>query len=87
MCLPGSGRAHWDRISTLQRTRVEVEVGVGLRVGVEWSWPVGVGLGSSWAVGVGLELRGGCVRFGSMFSFSLVSVGEGSITHHFLTSL
>lgn len=50
MCLPSTAWAHWDRTSTPQHTRVEVEVKAGvkvaLRVGLESSWAVGVGLGS-----------------------------------------
>ena len=67
ICPPGTVRTHWDRISTFQHTRVEVEleveVEVGLRVGLESSWAVGVEFGlrlGGWGrVGVALGSRGG----------------------------
>lgn len=59
MCPPGPARAHYDRISTSQHTRVEVwlevEVGIGLRVVLELSLDSWSRVGVVWGVVWGLR--------------------------------
>ena len=82
ICPPGTVRTHWDRISTFQHTRVEVELEVEVEVGLR------VGLESSWAVGVEFGLRlGGWGRVGVALGSRWGRVGVSLMSYYFVATL